>query len=423
MIQTISIQEKEATEKIKNHSKKNFELALTRVLPIINDIKKLGDKALFNYIKKYDSFEATKNNILVTKEEIKQAYKKLDKKTIQAVKQAKENIENYAKIQLPKEWNKEIKKGITVGQLIRPLEKVGCYIPGGNFSLISTILMTVIPAKVAGVKEIIICSPPKENNFALYVAADIAGADKIYRIGGAQAIAALTYGTETIPKVDKIVGPGNIFVTAAKKLVYGDVGIDFLAGPSEVLILAEKGNPKFIAADMLAQAEHDILASAVLVTTKKQLAEEVKEELTKQLKSLSPKSFAPASLRKYGAIILADNLNEAIKFTNDFAPEHLEIIVNNKEEVIRKLNNFGALFIGGYSPEAAGDYASGPNHVLPTGGVAKFRAGLSVLDFVKMPTVQELSKEGLNSLKETITTLADMEGLEAHKKSVEKRSN
>ncbi|GAJ09112.1 unnamed protein product, partial [marine sediment metagenome] len=255
----------------------------------------------FNYIKKYDSFEATKNNILVTKEEIKRAYRKVDKKTIQAIKQAKENIENYAKIQLPKEWNKEIKKGIKVGQLVKPLDSVGCYIPGGNFPLISTVLMTVIPAKVAGVKEIIICSPPKENNEALYVAADIAGADKIYRAGGSQSIAAMAYGTESINKVDKIVGPGNIFVTAAKKLVYGDVGIDFLAGPSEVLILAEKGNPKSIAADMLAQAEHDLLASAVLVTTKKQLAEEVKEEINKQLSSLNPKSFALSSLRKYGA--------------------------------------------------------------------------------------------------------------------------
>ena len=422
MIQITTIKEKEIIENIKKRSKKNFELALMRVLPIINDIKTLGDKALFSYIKKYDSFEATKNSILVKKEEIKKAYKKVDKKTIKAIKQAKENIENYAKLQLPKEWFKEI-KGIKIGQLIRPIEKVGCYIPGGNFPLVSTVLMTVVPAKVAGVKEIIICSPPKENNYALYVAADIAGTDKIYRIGGSQAIAAMAYGTETIKKVDKIVGPGNIFVTAAKKLVYGDVGIDFLAGPSEVLILAEKGNPKFIASDMIAQAEHDQLASAVLVTTKKKLAEEVKGEINRQLKSLKPQSFAPFSLRKYGAIVVADNIDEAIDFANDFAPEHLEIIVNKKEEVIKKLNNFGALFIGEYSPEAAGDYATGPNHVLPTGGVAKFRAGLSALDFVKTPTMQELSKEGLNSLKETITTLAGIEGLEAHKKSIEKRSN
>jgi len=421
MIQTINIGDKEKIDLIKERSKKNFELALMRVVPIINDIKTLGDKALFEYIKKYDSFEATKNNVLVSKEEIKRAYSKVDEKTINAIKEAKENIEKYAKMQLPEEWSEEVKEGIKVGQLIRPLEKVGCYVPGGNFPLVSTLLMTVIPAKVAGVKEIIICSPPKENNYALYVAADICGVDKIYRIGGAQAITAMAYGTETIKKVDKIVGPGNVFVTAAKKLVYGDVGIDFLAGPSEILILAEYGNPKFIAADMLAQAEHDKLASAILVTTNEKLAEDVEKEIDEQLKLLNADSFAAESLRKYGAIVLADNIDESINFANDFAPEHLELIIKDKEEVIKKLNNFGALFIGEYSPEAAGDYCSGPNHVLPTGGIAKFRSGLSVLDFVKMPTIQELSKEGLESLKDTIVRMANVEGLEAHRKSVEER--
>lgn len=421
MMQTINIKDNEKIKQIKERSKKNFELALSRVLPIVNDINTLGDEALFDYIKKYDSFSATKNNILVNKEEIERAYSKVDEKTINAIKEAKENIERYAKLQMPKEWLIEVKRGVKVGQLVKPLDSVGCYIPGGNFPLVSTLLMTVVPAKVAGVKEIMICIPPKENNWALYVAAGIAGADKIYRIGGAQAIAAMAYGTESIKKVDKIVGPGNIFVTAAKKLVYGDVGIDFLAGPSEILILVEYGNPKFIAADMIAQAEHDVLASAVLVTTNKKLAEDVEKEINNQLKTLKPKSFASESLRKYGAIIIASNLDEAIKFTNDFAPEHLGIIVRNKERVIKKLNNFGALFIGEYSPEAAGDYCSGPNHVLPTGGVAKFRAGLSILDFVKMPTVQELSKEGLESLKETIVKLASVEGLEGHRKSVEKR--
>ena len=281
--------------------------------------------------------------------------------------------------------------------------------------------MTVVPAKVAGVKEVVICSPAKEDNYAMYAAADIAGADKIYRIGGAQAIAAMAYGTESVKKVDKIVGPGNIFVTAAKKLVYGDVGIDFLAGPSEVLILAEYGNPTFIAADMLAQAEHDRMASAVLVTTDEKLAKSVEKELNRQLKELNPKSFAVESLRKYGAIVIADDIDSAIEMANEFAPEHLEIIAKDKSKVIKKLNNFGALFIGEYSPEAAGDYVTGPNHVLPTGGVAKFRAGLSVMDFVKMPTVQELSKDGLKSLRGAIEKIASVEGLEAHKKSVEKR--
>jgi len=420
MISIIDIKDEEKINLIKERSKKNFELAVMRVLPIINDIKTIGERALFDYVKKYDGFEATKNNILVSKEEIKRAYSKVDVKIIDALKEAKENIEKYARLRMPKEWNKEVKNGIKVGQLVRPLERVGCYVPGGNFPLVSTVLMTVVPAKVAAVKEIIVCSPPKENNFALYVACDICGVDKIYRIGGAQAIAAMAYGT-LVPKVDKIVGPGNIFVTAAKKLVYGDVGIDFLAGPSEVLILAEQGNTSFIAADMLAQAEHDRLASSILVTTDKKLASEVEKEIEKQLKELGLESFAAESLRKYGAIVLVDSLDEGIKFANDFAPEHLEIIVKNKDEVISKLNNFGALFVGEYSPEAVGDYCSGPNHVLPTSGVSKFRAGLSVMDFVKMPTVQELSKEGLESLKDTIIRLASVEGLEAHKKSVEKR--
>jgi len=420
MIQTINIEDEEKIELIKQRSKKNFELAVMRIGPIINDIKKLGDKKLFEYIEKYDCFKATKGNILVSKKEISDAYKKVDKKVISAIKEAKSNISEYAKLRMPKEFVKEVKKGVKVGQLVKSLDSVGCYVPGGNFPLVSSVLMTVVPAKVAGVKEVIVCSPPKENNYALYVAADICGADKIYRIGGAQAIAAMAYGTESVGKVDKIVGPGNIFVTAAKKLVYGDVGIDFLAGPSEVLILAESGNAKFIAADMIAQAEHDRLASAVLVTTNAKLGKDVSKEIEKQLKELG-EGFAAESLRKYGAIVLVDNIDSGIKFANEFAPEHLELIVKDKEKVVSKLNNFGALFIGEYSPEAAGDYCTGPNHVLPTSGVAKFRAGLSVMDFVKVPTVQELSKEGLNSLKDVISSLASVEGLEGHKKSVGKR--
>lgn len=419
MIQTIDVKDKEKIEKIKDRGKANLDLALDRVAPIVKDVRKLGDKALFKYIKKYDCFEATKNNLLVKEEEIKEAYKKVDAKLVEALKEAKSNISSYAKLQMPKEFVKEISKGVKVGSLVRPLDSVGCYVPGGNFPLVSSVLMTVVPAKVAGVKEVVVCSPPRSDNYALLVAADIAGADKIYRIGGAQAIAAMAYGTSLVSKVDKIVGPGNIFVTAAKKLVYGDVGIDFLAGPSEVLILADNGNASFIAADMIAQAEHDIMASAVLVTTDASLAKDVEKEISKQLKELKG-GFAAESLRKYGAIVLVDNLEEGIKFANDFAPEHLEVIVKDKS-VVDKLNNFGALFIGEYSPEAVGDYCSGPNHVLPTSGVAKFRAGLSVLDFVKVPTVQELSKEGLNSLKDTISSIANVEGLEGHKKSVEKR--
>ena len=278
MIQTIKLEDKEKIKKIKDRGRANLEIAFTRVGPIVRDVRVLKEKALLKYIKQYDSFEATKNNVLVRKEEIERAYKKVDASLVKALKEAKENISEYARMQMPKGWDKEIKKGVKVGQLVKPLDRVGCYVPGGNFPLVSSVLMTVIPAKVAGVKEIIVCSPPKEDNYALLVAADIAGADKVYRMGGAQAVAAMAYGV-IVPKVDKIVGPGNIFVTAAKKLVYGDTGIDFLAGPSEILILAEEGNPKFIGADMLAQAEHDKSASSILVTTNKKLAEDVKKEV------------------------------------------------------------------------------------------------------------------------------------------------
>lgn len=416
MIRMIGIKNKEI-ERIKGGNKANLELALLRAKPIIENVRKFGDKALIDYTKRFDCFDITKNTIEIDENEIKEAYKKVDKKLIKALEEAAELIKKFSKEQLPKGWSKEIKKGIKVGQIVRPLEKVGCYVPGGEYSLVSTVLMTVIPAKVAGVKEVVIASPPKPKNYALLVAAGIAGADKIFRIGGAQAIAALAYGTETIPKVDKIVGPGNIFVTAAKKLVYGDVGIDFLAGPTEVMIVSEKGNPKFIAADLLAQAEHDRMASAILVTTSKGLAENVKKEINIQLKGLKTESIASESIRKNSAIIVAGNMDEAIKLINDFAPEHL--IIEDKK-ILDKINNAGAIFIGSYSCEAAGDYCVG-NHVLPTGGIAKFRAGLSVFDFVKMPTVQELSKDGLRSIKEVITALADAEGLDAHKKSVEKR--
>ncbi len=417
MIRIINIKNREEIERIKSRNKANLDMAISRAKPIIETVKKFGDNALIDYTKKFDCFGITKNTIEINENEIKDAYKKVDKKLIKALKEAAEIIKKFCKEQLPKEWSKEIKKGIKVGQIIRPLEKVGCYVPGGKYSLVSTVLMTVIPAKAAGVKEVFICSPPKPKSYALLVAADIAGADRIFRVGGAQAIAALAYGTETIAKVDKIVGPGNIFVTAAKKLVYGDVGIDFLAGPTEVMVLAENGNPEFIAADLLAQAEHDRMASAVLVTTNKGLAENVKKEINIQLKGLKTESIASESIRKNSVIILAGNMDEAISLVNDFAPEHL--VIEDKKE-LDKINNAGAIFIGSYSCEAAGDYCVG-NHVLPTGGIAKFRAGLSVLDFVKMPTVQELTKEGLSSIKRIITTLADSEGLDAHKKSVEKR--
>jgi len=420
MIQTITTKDVEKIKTIKQRSTADFDLVLTRVKPIIERVKVFKDQALIEFSKKYDSATISKNTLQVRQQEIKEAYKRVSPELVKALKQAAENIKQYSKLQLPKEWRKT-NKGVEVGQLVRPLDKVGCYVPGGKFQLPSSVLMTVIPAKVAGVKEVIICTPPRANNYAILVAADIAGADKIFRVGGAQSIAAMAYGTESIPKVDKIVGPGNIFVTAAKKLVYGDVGIDFIAGPSEILIFAEKGNPKFIAADMLSQAEHDRLASSIFVTTDKTLAKKVNLEINKQVNQLKSNDvIAKASLRKYGAIILANNVNDAFKFINDFAPEHLEIM-SNKKELVKKVSNAGAVFFGEYTCEAAGDYASGPNHVLPTAQAAKFRAGLSTLDFVKMPTYQSITKQGLASLRKTITKIAEVEGLEAHKNSVEVR--
>lgn len=397
-------------EAVKKGRMNDLDEVCIKVQPIIKDIKQNGDKALFKYIEKFDKIRDRK--IRVSKEEQKAALQRVDKDTVAAIVEAKKNVEKYAKLQMPKEWQKEILKGVRIGQLVKPLDSIGCYVPGGNFPLVSTVIMTVVPAKVAGVKKVIVCTP--KDNDALYAACFICGADIVYRVGGAQAIAALAFGTESIDKVDKIVGPGNIYVTAAKKLVNGDVGIDFLAGPSEIMIIAEYGNASFIAADMIAQAEHDEMASAILVTTDKKLANDVKYELKRQDKS----EMAEKSLDKYGKIIVAKDVNEACRLANEFAPEHLEIIVKDKKKVISQLNNFGALFIGEYSPEAAGDYCSGPNHVLPTGGVSRYRSGLSVMDFLKVPTIQELSKEGLKKLGKSIEKLAWLEGLSGHKRSV-----
>jgi histidinol dehydrogenase len=416
MIRTIKSTDKAKIEAIKKRASGNLKVVCNLVLPIINDVKLKGDKALFSYTEKFDKIPL--KSLRVTQKDIKDAYKRVDKKTIDAIRKAAANVERYARLQLPKEWASEVEPGITVGQIVRPLERVGCYVPCGSFPLPSSVLMTAIPAKVAGVKEIVVCTPPGKDNQTILVAADIAGVKEIYRVGGAQAIAAMAYGTETIKKVDKIVGPGSIYVTAAKKLVYGDVGIDFIAGPSEIMIVSENGNPQFIAADMLSQAEHDILASAILVTTNAKLASKVEKQLGIQLKRLKTKKIAEESLSNYGAIIIAKNINEAFRIVNDLAPEHLEIENGNW---LGKVKNVGAVFIGEYSVEAAGDYCSGPNHVLPTKGFAKVRAGLSVLDFVKMPTVQKLTREGLESISDTIISLAEAEGLEAHKKSIEKR--
>lgn len=404
--------------KIKERGSALFGEAVEKARAIIDDVKKRGDSALIGYTKKFDNIDLGKNNIQLKEKEITDACKKVKPNIINSLKTAAINIRKFAECQMPSEWKKEINEGILVGQIVRPLDSVGCYVPGGNYPLVSSVLMTVIPAKVAGVKEIIVCCPKITKE--ILAACEIAGADKIFRVGGAQAIAAMAYGTETIPKVNKIVGPGNIYVTAAKKLVFGDAGIDFLAGPSEIMIIAEKANPEFIAADMLSQAEHDAMASSVLVTPNASLAKKVKQEIENQLKKLKTKKIAEKSLENFGAIVIVKNMDEAFEFANDFAPEHLEIMAYD-ENVLSKVRNAGAVFLGEYSPEAAGDYCSGPNHVLPTQGVAKFRAGLGVMDFLKMPTFQRLTKKGLQGIKDSIVNIAELEGLDAHAKSVKKR--
>ena len=386
---------------------------------VIEDVKNNGDAAIRDYTKKFDKINL--NSFEVTKQEIKLAYKQVDKETIKALKFAKKNIGFFAKQQLKQFKNFEVRKnGVILGQRIIPIEKIGVYIPGGNYPLPSTALMCITPAKLSGVKEIIACSPKIKPE--TIVAADIAGADKIFKIGGVQAIAAMAYGTKQIPKVDKIVGPGNVYVTAAKKVVYGDCGIDFLAGPSEVMIIAdETGNPEFIAADLLAQAEHDIKAKTYLVTTSKKLAQQVNEQIKIQLPRLKTKSIAELSLKNKN-ILIVKNLNDAISIANEKSPEHLELQIKNPENAIRKLKNYGSLFIGENTAEVFGDYCSGTNHVLPTNGAARFTGGLSVKDFVKIVTYQKFDRKIPKSMIKAASKLAEIEGLDAHRKAALIRS-
>lgn len=388
------------------------------VKPIIKEVRESGDVAVKEFTKKFDGLEL--ENIEVTKEEKEQAYKEVDKRVLSSLKKAAKNIETFAKKQYKSFKSFETKiAGNKIGQRVIPIQKVGCYVPGGRYPLPSSALMSVIPAKVAGVEEIIVCSP--KISAVTIVAADIAGANKIYRVGGVQAIAAMAYGTKSISKVDKIVGPGNKYVIAAKKEVYGDVGIDFLAGPSEVFIIAdETAVPKIIAADLLAQLEHDPSARADLVTTSQKIAEEVKVEIKKQIELLSTKEVAKQALNN-GYIIIVQKIEEAITLANKRAPEHLELCIESAEKWISQLKNYGSLFIGTYSAEVFGDYCSGTNHALPTNGAARYTGGLSVKEFVKVVTYQQMTKQGAQKLIPVAATLAGIEGLDAHKRAAEIR--
>jgi histidinol dehydrogenase len=383
-----------------------------KVARIVGDVRKNGDKALRRYAEKLDGLKA-KQSLRVSDEELEQAWSAVSEDFKQALKVAAGNIRQYCEWQKPQQWRNAIAQGINVGQVVRPLQSAGCYVPGGRYPLPSTMLMTVIPAQVAGVKKIRVVSPrPAQETLAT---AHFLGVREFYRLGGAQAIAALAYGTATIPKVDKIVGPGNLFVTAAKKLVAFDCGIDFLAGPTEIVILSERGDPRFIAADLVAQAEHDPDTLAVFITSSDTLAEKVAGEVKL---AAAQNEIAKTSLKDNGAILLAESHQQALEFANRIAAEHITV----NEEDLTDINNAGSIFIGDYSPQAAGDYASGPNHVLPTGGVARFRGGLAVNDFVKTISVQQLSRDGLDRIASAVITLAEAEGLKAHAESIRVRS-
>ena len=392
------------------------------VKEILEKVREEGDRALFAYTKKFDRAEITEQNVQVTEEEIREAYEAVDPDLVDVIRKSLVNIRSYHEKQKQNSWFTSSEDGTMLGQKVTPLEKVGVYVPGGKAVYPSSVLMNIVPAKVAGVDRIIMTTPPGPDgkvNPSTLVAAKEAGADEIYKAGGAQAVAALAYGTESIPKVDKIVGPGNIFVALAKKTVYGHVSIDSIAGPSEILVLADdSANPRFVAADLLSQAEHDELASAILITTSRELAEKVSCEVDEFVKRLSRKEIIQKSLDQFGYILLAETMDQAVEAANAIASEHMEIVTRNPFEVMMKVRNAGAIFIGEYSSEPLGDYFAGPNHVLPTNGTAKFFSPLSVDDFIKKSSIVYYSRKALKKIHKDVEQFAASEQLTAHANSI-----
>ncbi|MCI5881980.1 MAG: histidinol dehydrogenase [Lachnospiraceae bacterium] len=395
------------------------------VSEIVNNVKENGDKAIFEYTEKFDHFALNSGNIRVTEEEIKEAYKEIPEDLIEVYRHSAANIRTFHEKQLRQSFIETRPDGSILGQRITPIEKAGVYVPGGKAAYPSSVLMNVVPAKVAGVPKIVMTTPCNKEgkvNAGTLVAADIAGVDEIYKVGGAQAIAALAFGTESVPKVDKITGPGNIFVALAKKAVYGHVSIDSVAGPSEILVLAdETANPRYVAADLLSQAEHDELASAILITTSKDLAEKVSKEVDGFTETLERREIILKSLSNYGYILVAENMEDAIAAANDIASEHLEILTKNPYETMTKIKNAGAIFMGEYSSEPLGDYFAGPNHILPTNGTARFFSPLSVDDFIKKTSLISFSKDALEKVHTEIEAFAKSEGLTAHANSIKVR--
>lgn len=406
-------------------SPNNYSQYESTVNDIIENVKANGDRAVFDYTLQFDKFALNPENIRVTREEIEEAYTKLDAGLVQVIRKSAENIRAFHAKQLRNSWFDAKEDGTILGMKITPIAKAGVYVPGGKAAYPSSVLMNVIPARVAGVGEIIMTTPPGAGgrvNPGTLVAADIAGVDTVYKVGGAQAIAALAFGTESIPKVDKITGPGNIFVALAKKAVYGYVSIDSIAGPSEIMVLAdETANPRYVAADLLSQAEHDELASAILITTSRELAEKVSAQVDMFVNELSRKEIIQKSLDNYGYILVADSMQDAIDAVNEIASEHLEILTANPFEVMTKIRNAGAIFMGEYASEPLGDYFAGPNHILPTNGTAKFFSPVNVDDFIKKTSIISYSREALQKVHKDIETFAEGEGLTAHANSIRVR--
>lgn len=416
---------KDILNQLLKRSPNHYGSYMEQVQKIVDEVKEKGDEALFFYTKKFDGFSLDEETITVTEEEIKKAYEEIDPSLLDIMQKALKNIREYHQKQMQYSWFDSKPNGTMLGQKVTPLETVGVYVPGGKASYPSSVLMNIVPAQVAGVKNIVMVTPcNKEGKISpvTLVAAKEAGVTQVYKVGGAQAIAGLAYGTKSLPKVDKIVGPGNIYVALAKKAVYGTVSIDSIAGPSEILVLAdESANPRFVAADLLSQAEHDELASAILVTTSETLANEVAKEIEGFLEQLPRKEILEKSLEQFGYLLIAKTLEEAIDTANAIASEHLEIVTKNPFEVMMKIQNAGAIFIGEYSSEPLGDYFAGPNHVLPTNGTAKFFSPLSVDDFIKKSSIIYYSKEALEPIQKDIIAFAEAEQLTAHANSIRVR--
>lgn len=416
MLRIVSSRDRKALDELFRRRSRRMDEAEAAVAPILEDVRQGGDRALLRYARKLDGLAG--GGVRIAAEKLHAAERALPPGFLRSVDTASQRIRRFAEMQMPASWMKSAGGGIELGQLVRPLEAVAAYVPGGRYPLPSTVMMTVIPAQVAGVGAVSIASPgPSAETLGT---ASLLGVENVFHMGGAQAIAAFAFGTETVAKADRIVGPGNIYVAAAKKLLAGEVGIDFVAGPTEILLLFDNGDPRLLAADMLAQAEHDVDAAAILLTANPALAQAVAEQIDAQLPSLPTRAVAEAAIRGNSAAVVTRSTAESCELANRFAPEHLAVSENVP---LDRIEHAGSVFIGAWSPEAAGDYASGPNHVLPTSGAARLRGGLSVLDYVKIISVQKLSETGLRGIAPAVAALARAEGLEAHARSVEMRTN